>query len=233
MNWMSIAGICLIVAGAFFSFFGIYINDKQVQKELSVKMLEKNETIDKINASNEKLIDQNASLLSSKEDASNTNKNLLNQNKSILDKIDAYQYTIEEKNKKIEQLHNEVHHVKQYSYYATFDIYGHDIKSGYNTKVSSDLSDRMSKIITELNGKVFVKNSKSALTDIDNVINIYPNYPFGYWAKFTLLKTLGKVSCKEYAQKAIDIFKITTSIQGHDASHDEALKVLKKSVTIN
>ena len=230
MNWMSILGLCLIMAGTVFSFFGTYTNDKQSQNELAINMQEKNEAIDNINASNTKLIDQNSSLLNSNKDISNANKNLVAQNKEMVDRIDKNQFDVEEKVKRIEQLQNEIHILKQYSTYAVLDIYGRNMKPLNGIKFNSDLSDRMNKILIEVNGKIFVKNNKSALTDIDDVIKLYPNFPFGYWAKFNLLKISGDNNCRQYAQEAINILKITTSIKGHDSSHDETLKFLKQAM---
>lgn len=80
MNWMSILGLCLIVLGTVFSFFGTYYSDKQSQNELTGKIQEKNNTIDEINSNNIKLIDQNTTLLNSNGEVSTTNKNLITQN---------------------------------------------------------------------------------------------------------------------------------------------------------
>ena len=49
MNWMSILGLCLIVLGTIFSFFGTYSSDKQSQQQLTSKIQQKDETIDSIN----------------------------------------------------------------------------------------------------------------------------------------------------------------------------------------
>ncbi len=230
---MSILGLSLIVLGTVFSFFGTYFSDKKSQSELTTKIQEKNNTIDNINENNTKLITQNSTLLKSTDDVSNTNKDLIGQNKDMLDKISKYQSDIEARDKQIEQLKNDISNVKEYSYYATLDIYGRNMKPGYGIKFSSDLSDRMSKILIENEGKVFVKNDNSVIKEIDDVIKLYPNFPFGYWTKFNYLKTTGNPTWKEYAEKAAHIFEITTSIKGHDLSHDEALKVLREALATN
>ncbi len=233
MNWMSILGLCLIVLGTVFSFFGTVFSSKLSQQELTVKIQEKNNTIDNINTSNIKLIDQNSSLLSSTNDVSNTNKSLIAQNNGMLDRISKYQSDIEERNKKIDQLNSEIENIKEYSLYATLDIYGRDLTPGYGIKYTSDLSDRMNKILFEDNGRIFVKNDKSILKDIDEVIANYPNFPFGYWAKYDFLKKLGNIKWRESAEKAVYIFEITTSIKGHQPSQDDALKFLKKELATN
>jgi hypothetical protein len=230
---MSILGLCLIVLGTVFSFFGTYYSDKQGQEELTNKIQEKNQVIDNINLSNAKLIDQNSTLLNSNEDVSKSNQNLIGQNKDMLEKVGRYQADIEERNKTIELLQKEISNVKEYSNYAKMDIYGRDMIPGYGMKVSSDLIDRMTKILVEQNGSIYVKNDKRLLPEIDNVIRLYPNFPFGHWARFNLLKMLGDNRWKDSAKRAIDIFEITTTIEGHNRVHDNALKVLKSEMAAN
>lgn len=233
MNWMSILGLCLIVLGTVFSFFGTYFSDKQGQNELTNKIQEKNKTIDEINANNIKLIDQNSTLLNSNSDVSNTNKDLIGQNTDMLSKIGKYQADIEERNKRIQLLEGEINNVKGYYYYATLDIYGRDVMVGYGLTFTSDLSDRMGKVVTDVNGKLYVKNDIANLPILDEVIEKYPNFPFGYFAKFNILKTIGDTNWKTYAKKAIEIFEITITIKGHHASHDEALAILKRELGTN
>lgn len=233
MNWMSILGLCLIVLGTVFSFFGTYFSDKQGQEELTTKIQEKNRTIDEINSNNVKLIDQNTSLLNSNNEVSTTNKDLISQNQGMLSRIDRYQADIEERNKRIQFLENEINNVKEYSYYATLDIYGRNINVGYGLTFTSDLSSRMEKVVTVVDGKIYVKNDKANLPILDQVIEKYPNFPFGYFAKFNLLKAFGDPDWKIFAQRAIGIFEITTTIKGHHASHDEALAILKRELATN
>lgn len=233
MNWMSILGLCLIVLGTVFSFFGTYFSDKQGQDELTNKIQEKNKTIDEINSNNIKLIDQNSTLLNSNSEVSNTNKDLIGQNTDMLSKIGKYQSDIEERNKRIQSLEGEINNVKEYSYYATLDIYGRDVIVGNGLTFSSDLSNRMGKVIDEVNGKLFVRNDKKSLPILDEVIEKYPNFPFGYFAKFNILKAFGDPAWKTYAKKAVDIFEITITIKGHHASHDEALSILKRDLGTN
>jgi|GEM_PF-6093696 hypothetical protein len=159
-------------------------------------------------------------------DTSNSNKNLLSQNKELLSKIDKYQNDLEVKNEKIIDLQNQVTNIKDYSYYALMNAYGQDITPGYGISYSSDLSDKMKKILYEFKGATYVKNDMSILPLIDEVINEYPRFPFGYCAKFNLLSSHNDKTWKIYAVKALEIFKITTTLEGHSPAHDEAKKAL-------
>ncbi len=224
---MSIVGLCLIVLGTVFSFFGTYFSDKEGQTELTGKIQEKNKTIDAINASNVKLVDQNTALLSTTTEAANSNKDLISQNTDMLSKIAKYQNDIEQRNKEIDSLRNEVINVKQYSYYATLDIYGRDVIPGYGIIVSSDLIDRMKNILVEGKGTIAPKATMEVLPLINDVIRKYPNFPWGYYCKAAVYKDFNNQAWKAAADKAIEIFEVTTTIVGHHPSHDQALKQLK------
>ena len=65
----------------------------------------------------------------------------------------------------------------------------------------------MEKILTEVNGKTFVKNGNTVLSEIDVVIEKYPNFPFGYWAKYNLLKTKGDRIGKNLLKKLLTFLK--------------------------
>ncbi len=71
------------------------------------------------------------------------------------------------------------------------DIYGRDVIVGNGLTFSSDLSNRMKKVVDEVNGKLYVRNDKKSLPILDEVIEKYPNFPFGYFAKFNILKVFG------------------------------------------
>jgi len=227
MNWMSIIGLCLIVLGTVFSFFGTFSSNKKSQDDLTSKIQEKNIIIDEIRQSNIKLIDQNSSLLNSNNKVSTTNMDLIDHSNEMLNKISIYQQDLEERNIKIQELEKEILNVKKYSYYADYNIYGTNIMMGLGLSFSSDLSNRMKELLFEKDGKTYVKNLIENLPLIDEVIEKYPYFPFGYFTKFDFLKAHGNPEWKKYAQKAVEIFEVTTTIPGHNESHDEALRLLK------
>ena len=113
MNWMSIIGLCLIVLGTVFSFFGTFSSNKKSQDDLTSKIQEKNIIIDEIRQSNIKLIDQNSSLLNSNNKVSTTNMDLIDHSNEMLNKISIYQQDLEERNIKIQELEKEILTVKK------------------------------------------------------------------------------------------------------------------------
>lgn len=151
----------------------------------------------------------------------------------MLTKVAKYQAEIEDRNNRIKFLEDEVLNVKEYGYYATLDIYGRNVTPGYGMKFSSDLSDRMDKVLMVANGKVYVKNEKANLPLFDEVIAKYPNFPFAYFAKFVILQAFKNPEWKIYAKRALAIFEITTTIKGHNESQDAALETLRRELSTN
>jgi tetratricopeptide (TPR) repeat protein len=83
----------------------------------------------------------------------------------------------------------------------------------------------------KINGEVktfIVSKDKEAIKKYKQAIELYPNYPFSYFALALTLKEQGKKSWKEYAIKAKNIFEITTTIDDVNFHHKEALRILKK-----
>lgn len=226
---MSILGLCLIVAGTVFSFFGTYSSDKEGQKELTDKIEEKNKTIDNINLSNSKLIDQNATLLASSQEVSASNNDLISQNSEMLSKVSKYQTDIEKRNLKIQVLEDEIKNFKDYSFYSKLDIYGREFSFGDGlSSGQSELTKIMSKIFITANGKQSVIVNNKTMTLVNEVINKYPNFPFGHLAKFNIQYARKNPKWKESAEKAKRIFEITTSIEGHNPSHDSCLAEINR-----
>lgn len=245
---MSIVGLTLIILGTIFSFFGTFFSDEKSQKELTSKIQEKNEVIDDINNNNIRLIDQNTSLIESNNDVIDKNKNLLNQNVELLDanatvfinnkelikqnsemlsKISNYQSEIEIRNKKIEVLEKKVSEVKRYNYVSVLDITGREVPNG-DIVFSSPLTNLMDQILEKKDNMYVIKTDLKSLAIMDQVINKFPNFPFGYYAKAKSLRLKNDNSWRDFATKGIEILEITTSISGHHQNHDEALKALKE-----
>jgi hypothetical protein len=250
MNWMSILGLCLIVLGTVFSFFGTYSSDKEGQAELTNKIQEKNQVIDQINLNNIKLVEQNTSLIQSNTEVSHNNKDLLNQNKSLIEsnvsvsnnnkellnqnaemlkRVAKYQNEIEDRNRKIEILEKQIQDVKNFYSYADLDITGRNIQGTPNQIIiTSGISILMDKILVKTNDIYNLKNDIVTLTIINEVIAKYPNFPFGYWARAIYLRDRGDKTWKLSAEQAIKILEITTTVTGHHGNHDQALAQLKE-----
>jgi hypothetical protein len=76
--------------------------------------------------------------------------------------------------------------------------------------------------------KITVPKDKEAIKKYKEAIELYPDYPFSYFALALVYKEQGKKKWKEYAKQAKDIFEITTTLDDVNKDHIEALKTLKK-----
>lgn len=154
------------------------------------------------------------------------------QNNALKDSISVLQRTIEgkdmtiiDKNLAIASLQSQISDIKDYAYISVFDMNGNNGEVGLTPMViSSDLIIRMNKILLQKNGMVYVRTDNSIMPLIDSVIILYPKYPFGYWAKYSLLKLHKDKGWRIYAERALDILKKTTTIDGHSQDHDQLLK---------
>ena len=57
-------------------------------------------------------------------------------------------------------------------------------------------------------------------------ISFNPNYPFSYYALAFCKRDGSGDEWMDYAKKAIEIFQITTQIEGHNSEHDNALEYI-------
>ena len=164
-----------------------------------------------------------------KNDANNKSKTI----NSLSNVISEIQLQNSQKEKEIKRLNNEVNGIKDYSSIAELDQLGFKIRYSYPlTGGGTELSNLIGKVIFEKEGQIKFRFSDSALVVLETVINKYPNFPFSYWAKSMILLKKGDSNWLNNAQKALEIFKVTTSIEGHKKSHDQGLKFVLELLEI-
>jgi hypothetical protein len=88
----------------------------------------------------------------------------------------------------------------------------------------------MKKLLYEKDGSVYTKQDISLMPQIDQVIEKYPCFPYGYYVKSELLYMIGNSEYKKYAKKCIEILKITTTFEGHNEMQDATLKLLESKL---
>jgi hypothetical protein len=69
--------------------------------------------------------------------------------------------------------------------------------------------------------------NEAALEKSRNAIQQFPDFPFTYYALAYCLEKQGSPEWRPYAEKAVTIFEQTTTIGGHQKSHDECLAYLR------
>lgn len=203
----------LLNSYAFTEDFGIIENDQleEIKKRLDEKDLEI------------KALKSNVSKV--EEDASQKGQTII----SLSEAVSSIQNENIQKSLAINKLNTEIVNIKDYSNVAKLDHLGAEIRYGSGlTGWKSDLYHLMEQVIIETNGKIQLKNRDSSLLILDLVITKYPKFPFSYWAKSMLLLKKNHPDWTKYADKASEIFAITTTIEGHNNHHDKIFKDLKQ-----
>lgn len=70
----------------------------------------------------------------------------------------------------------------------------------------------------------------AAIQKFHGVVESYPKFPFSYYALAFCLKRQHDPSWRDYAIRAVEIFKITITIDGHHRSHDMTLNELAQAL---
>jgi len=118
---------------------------------------------------------------------------------------------------------------KKYSYVSKLGPDGIDVRPNPPLTTTDKLFNLLKStydISGEDNHLFYYKCDDVSLTVYKNVIDNYPNFPFSYFALAQCKKQKNQSDWKNYAIKAIEIFKITTQIGGHKSEHDGALNIL-------
>lgn len=132
------------------------------------------------------------------------------------------------KEQELEKLKNDVNNIRDYSNIARLDLTGVELHAGNGITMSdTELSALMKKILRIEDNKVYVKVSDTVMVYVNEVIEKFPKFPFGYYAKAKILLSKNIKDGLPYVFKTIEILEITTSIQGHNPNHDEALAEFK------
>jgi len=124
--------------------------------------------------------------------------------------------------KQKEQLSN----YSTYAEVATWNVHGGK-SIGSGVAVSSPVSGWMKNYVEDKDGQLKWKCDPSAIAHFKSIIQEQPNYPFPYYFLAICLKQKGDDTWQKYAKDGIQILEKTTTIPGHDAGHDDALKRMK------
>jgi hypothetical protein len=107
-----------------------------------------------------------------------------------------------------------------YTYWSTLDMLGNRTNGTVTLEGDTNISIRMSKIIYTVNDQSYIRNDKFVLPIINDLISKYPKFPYGYASKYLYLKQNKDKEYKTWGKKALEIFKKTTSIPGHNPAQD-------------
>lgn len=120
-----------------------------------------------------------------------------------------------------------------YAEYAKLDMTGLAFHAGYGLiGGDTELSALMKHVVKFTSPQIEIMVNDTALRYTDSVIKKFPHFPYSYYCKAVILATLN-TNLKESvisAEKAVEIFEITTKIEGHFTDQDRALIVMQKLI---
>jgi hypothetical protein len=134
------------------------------------------------------------------------------------------------KNQEIKKLTKDVFDIKEYADVAKMNVFGLEMESSGSIIISSGLSKLMENVLERKDKNITIKLTDSSLFFANKVIQNFPRFPFGYWAKAVILSSKSDINGMTFAIKAKEILEITTSINGHHKNHDEVLEKLREAI---
>jgi hypothetical protein len=142
--------------------------------------------------------------------------------------VASAQGKVGERDKTIQQLHDEVAATKRYSYIATLTFNGMVYTKG-DVTMPTEISQAVEGTWYEPTTNRFRPVcDAAALQKSRDAIRQFPDFPFTYYELAYCLEKQGVPDWRSYAEKAVTIFEPTTAIGGHQKSHDEALAYLRQ-----
>lgn len=128
--------------------------------------------------------------------------------------------------KKIYRLEQELQDTRNYALIAQYSIRGCQGNSGIllSTPISTILDGCFP---PTKGGPQSFLCTEEAISKYREVINGFPNFPFGYYCLASCLHKKGDTDWLIYAKKAHKILTGTTKIANHNKDHDDALKKIR------
>lgn len=143
-------------------------------------------------------------------------------------KAASAQGQVGERDKTIQQLHDDVAATKRYSYIASLTFNGMVYTKGDIT-MPTEISQVVEGTWYEPTADRFRPVcDAAALQKSRNAIRQFPDFPFTYYELAYCLEKQGVPDWRSYAEKAVAILEQTTAIGGHQKSHDECLAYLQQ-----
>ena len=117
---------------------------------------------------------------------------------------------------------------KKFANISRLGYYGLEIDPGPGITTNHSLYNKMKDVSEKKDGKVYPKCGILPESIYSSLIKENPDFPFSYYAMSVCKKDRNDPDWIEYAEKALTILNITTSIGNHHEQHDITLKALSK-----
>jgi hypothetical protein len=132
-----------------------------------------------------------------------------------------------EKDAEIEELKDVTQALRSFTDVAQLNPTGLPFIEGGSIRYDTPLSVAMRGLYIIGDGVINFKLGKEFEPRYRSIIEKHPRFPFGYFALTEFLRSRDDPDWINYAKQAVAIFEKTTMIEGHDAAHDDALRLLK------
>ncbi len=134
----------------------------------------------------------------------------------------------------LNNLEGAISDVKKYTYVSTLTAYGSPYSTSgpiiFNTPISRIMQDTISE--DKMTHNLTFKCDDVSIAKYKKVIDVDPNFPFSYYGLATCFSNKNNPAALEYAKKALEILRATTTIDGHNINHDEVLKNIKNWIIL-
>jgi hypothetical protein len=134
----------------------------------------------------------------------------------------------QEKEAKIHTLQDVTEAIRAFSDVAALNPTGLPVYEGAGIRYDTPLSTLLRDMYIVTDSKIHFKLGPQFEARYHAVISQNSRFPFGYFALAESMRNRGDPAWRQYAEKAVSILEKTTTIEGHDASHDDALATMHK-----
>jgi len=119
--------------------------------------------------------------------------------------------------------------IKKYGHVSKLSTLGAEILPGKGISLDDPLYNLLKNNWKKLDtGYYDIICDNDSENRFKKVIETYPEFPFSYYGMAICKFNTGDTDWKNYAKRAIDILKITTSFAGHNLDHDARLEELEE-----
>lgn len=129
--------------------------------------------------------------------------------------------------KKAAELQHTVSGLRDYSMIARLNPRGLTGTVGLGLKESSPVSRALEGAWLERDGKMSVLCDESSLKKFRRVASSWPRFPWSHYALAVCLRTREDGTWRTHAERAIEIFEVTTLLGRHHQSHNRGLEKLR------
>jgi hypothetical protein len=147
---------------------------------------------------------------------------------SAQQKATAAEAQVSGKDKRIQQLKDDVAATKRYTYVAGLTFNGMVYTKG-DVTMPTEISQAVQGTWYEPSPDRFRPVCDTATLQSNRIaIRQFPDFPFTYYAIAYCMEKQGVQEWRTYAEKAVALFEQTTTIGGHQRSHDDSLAYLRQ-----